>query len=102
LAKNKKKVSKPTEDEKLLAAISYFWILALLILVSKKEDPYVSFHAKQGVVLFFASILCGFIPVIGAGVEIIILLLMFFGFKKAISGERYPIPLISDMARLIR
>ena len=102
MAKKKKKTVAPNDDEKLLAAISYFWILALLILVSKREDPYVSFHAKQGAVLFFASILCGFVPVIGPGLEVVILLLMFWGFKNALSGEKYAIPLVSDAAKFVK
>lgn len=94
----KEKSRKPTGDEKLLAAVSYFWILSLLILVSKKDSEYVTFHAKQGMVLFFASLILWFIPEIGLGLEVANLLLMLLGFRKALDGKRYPIPFVAEMA----
>lgn len=97
----KQKARKPTEDEKLLAAVSYFWILALLILVSKKDSGFVTFHAKQGAVLFFASLILWFIPEVGLGLEVANLLLMFLGFKKALEGKRYPIPFVAEVAEKI-
>lgn len=95
------KGKKPTEDEKLLAAVSYFWILSLLILVSKKDSKYVAFHAKQGAVLFFISLIVWLIPEIGLGLEVANLLLMFLGFKKALDGKKYPIPFVAEVAEQI-
>ncbi len=92
---------KPSEDEKLLAAMSYFWILSLLILVSKKDSRYVTFHAKQGVVLFFASLFLWIIPGVGLCFEIISFLLMFLGFKKALGGEKYPIPFVAEVSGMM-
>lgn len=95
------KGKKPNEDEKLLASISYFWILSLLILVSKKDSEFVTFHAKQGMVLFFASLILWIIPEIGLGLEVANLLLMFLGFKKALEGEKYPIPFVVEIAEKV-
>lgn len=92
---------RPSEDEKLLAAMSYFWMLSLLILVSKKDSQYVTFHAKQGAVLFFASLILWIIPEIGLGLEVANLLLMFLGFKKALDGKKYPIPFVAEVAENI-
>lgn len=89
----------PTEDEKLLAAISYFWILSLLVLSSKRENAYVAFHARQGMVLFIASVFLWIIPAIGLGLEVAILAAIFLGFQKALDGEKYPIPFIAELAR---
>ena len=95
------RAKEPSEDEKLLAAVSYFWILSLLILVSKKDSEYVTFHAKQGMVLFFASLILWIIPEIGLGLEVANLLLMFLGFKKALDGKKYPIPFVAEVAENI-
>ena len=54
-----------TSDTNLMAALSYLWLLSVVMLVVKKDDPFVLFHAKQGLVLFIASIVLWFIPFLG-------------------------------------
>ena len=95
------KENKTTEDEKLLAAVSYFWVLALLILVSKRDSEYVTFHAKQGTVLFFTSLFLWLIPRVGLGLEVVVFLLMLLGFRKALDGEEYPIPFVFEIAEKV-
>ncbi len=43
---------KGTQETKLFAAISYVGFLCIISLLLKKEDKFVLFHAKQGLVLF--------------------------------------------------
>ena len=50
----KKKVNKEEkeiEEGKVFAALAYLWLLSIIILFGKKENKFVLFHAKQGVVL---------------------------------------------------
>ena len=88
------------QDSNLMAALSYVWILSIVMLVIKKEDKFVSFHAKQGLILFIASFI-GIIPIIGWILWLVIIALMIIGFIKALSGERYKIPVVGDLAEKI-
>lgn len=99
----KKEVSKipPTSDQNLLAALSYAWIISLIMLVVKKNDDYVQFHAKQGLVLWLASLL-GFIPVFGWIVWALAVAGMVIGFINAWKGVRYELPIVYGLSQKIK
>ena len=93
---------------KLLAAISYIWILFLVPLFVAKDDAFARFHANQGLVLFIANIaaaiagfILGFIPVIGVIVawiiRIALFVLMILGIINALKGEMKPLPFIGGI-----
>ncbi|CAK0765428.1 putative Magnetosome protein MamF [Gammaproteobacteria bacterium] len=42
---------------KMLACMSYLGILALVPLVLNRDDDYISFHARQGVVIWMWEVL---------------------------------------------
>ncbi len=94
----------------LMAILSYFGIFALIPFLVEKEDEFIQFHAKQGITLliaeiivFVASFILGFIPVLGCVVAVveILLSLALFVFHivlmiKAAKGEWYKIPYVYD------
>ncbi len=84
-----------------MAAISYLWIASILMLVMKKDDPFVQFHAKQGTVIFLGSLILWFIPVLGWILNIFALIAMIIGFMKAYAGEKYKMPVVGDLAEKI-
>lgn len=88
-------------DSNLMAALSYVWIISIIMMIIKKDDQFVVFHAKQGLVLFIASFI-GVIPVIGWFIWIVVVIFEIIGFIKALSGERYKIPVIGDIAEKIK
>ena len=87
-----------SNDSKLFAALSYLWLLSVVMLVLKKDDEFVKFHAKQGTVIFVVSIILWFIPIIGWLLQIAVLIAVVIGFLKAYSGERFKLPVIGDLA----
>jgi len=95
-------------DDNLIAAVSYLWILSLVILLIKKDSDYVAFHAKQGLVIFGASVVLYFIgliipflwPIIWL-LNVGILVVVIIGFIKAYNGERYKMPVVADVAAKI-
>jgi uncharacterized membrane protein len=91
------KPQSPKSDSNTNAALSYIWILSLVMIATKKNDEFVMFHAKQGLVLFIASFLW-FIPVIGWILDCLILVCIIIGFIKAMNGERYKLPVVGDLA----
>lgn len=92
-------------DDNLMAALSYVSVLAVVMLLVKKDSDYVKFHAKQGVVLFageviywFVSYFTWFLFFIWWIVGLVLLIVSIIGFIKALSGERYRIPVVADLA----
>lgn len=91
----------PTTDRNLLAAMSYVWVLGLVMLVIKRNDTFVQFHAKQGIVLFLIS-LVGFIPVIGWLLWALSITGMVIGFINAWQGKEHKLPYVYGWSQKIR
>ncbi|MFH1367149.1 MAG: hypothetical protein ABIH38_04150 [Patescibacteria group bacterium] len=96
-----KPVMGESQENKLLAAISYLWIISIIMLVIKKDSKLVQFHAKQGLVLCIASIIFWLIPGIGWIINLAVVVAIVVGFIKALSGEYYKIPAVSIIAEKI-
>ena len=84
-------------DSNLMAALGYVGILSVVMLLVKKDDSYVKFHSKQGLVLFIAAFL-GVIPVVGWIVSIAVLIMAIMGFVNALQGKQTKLPVIGDLA----
>ena len=91
-------------NNKLLAAISYIWILFLVPIFIAKDDAFARFHANQGLVLFLVSLALGIIaliPLIGTIISIIggivTFVFMILGIVNALKGEMKPLPLIGGI-----
>ncbi|MFZ5365105.1 MAG: DUF4870 domain-containing protein [Patescibacteria group bacterium] len=97
---------KDIEENKTVAMLSYIWILFLIPLFSKKDSKFCQFHAKQGLVLFIASLvisLIGIIPILGwiTGfiLGILLLILAIMGIVKALQGEYWEMPVLGQYAK---
>jgi len=97
---DEKKPTSASSDSNLMAALSYVWILSIVMLIVKKDDEFVKFHARQGLILFIASFI-GVIPFIGWFIWLIVVVMDIIGFIKALSGERYKVPVVGDIAEKI-
>lgn len=86
-------------ENKDVAAFSYIWIMSVVILVARRESPFVRFHAKQGTVLFLISIFLPFIPLIGKLLMLLVVAGMLIGFINAAQGKRQDVPLIGQLSR---
>ena len=91
------------QDNKVIAALSYFGLLVLIPLLAKKDSPYCQFHAKQGLVLLIAWVAIGIvavIPILGWIVSILGSLFLFvafiIGIVNAFSGKVKELPLIGQ------
>ncbi len=93
------------EENKLWAVIAYLGILCLIPLLAKKDSPFAQFHAKQGLVLFIAAVIVGFvswIPILGwlvgflAGIAIFVLWVI--GILNALGGKMNKLPVIGQYA----
>ena len=48
---------KEISDGKVMAILSYLWILFIIPLLTSKDNKYVMFHTEQGLALFITSII---------------------------------------------
>lgn len=89
-------------DSNLMAALSYVWVLSVVMLLLKKEDKFVQFHAKQGLIIFLATIVANFIPFIGWFlINPILIIAEIIGFVMALQGKEFKMPLVGDLAEKI-
>jgi uncharacterized membrane protein len=102
--KEKKSLDKDIEENKLIAALSYVWILCLVPLLTKRKSKFAQFHAKQGLILFAIEVFASFImlfPVVGQLIALVLLVISVVGFVKALSGEWWKIPYIYEWSKKI-
>jgi len=93
------------EQDKIMLVLSYLGLLALIPLLTVKDSEYVKWHAKNGLVLGFgggiAISIIGAIPVIGLATCLLgpaLLVVDIMAMIKALNGERWRIPGVSDIA----
>ncbi len=97
-----------TGERRGMAAISYLGIFCIIPLLFARESAFAQYHAKQGVVLAIAGIILRLasdalwnVPFGGvfAGLLFIVLLLIsIMGIVKALQGEKFDIPYVSEWA----
>jgi len=85
------------KKNKDLAALSYLWLFSIVILLARRDSPFIQLHARQGVVLFVFSILLWPFGITRYA-EFVILAFMILGFIEAALGRTYRIPVISLIA----
>jgi len=103
-------------DRTLMVVLSYLWILALIPLLTKKDDREVQWHAKNGLCILGAEIVCWILFMIigivarrimflGCGIATIecviwiaFLVIRIMCIVKGVNGQRFRLPLISDFA----
>lgn len=96
---------KDIEENKLYAGLSWLWMLSVVFLITKRESPFVQFHARQGILLFIASVLLGWlfmIPFIGQLLGFGYIIIIAIGFVRASSGEAWKAPYLGDVAEKIK
>ncbi len=95
LSKPLKDIQQDVHENKDVAAISYIWILSVVILFFRKDSPFVQFHAKQATTLFILSLIFWLFPSGIRGVlEVFVLAGMLMGFINTVQGEYYKVPAI--------
>lgn len=108
---------KESGNRGVMIVLSYLWILALIPLLTEKDDKDVQWHAKHGIVLMVAeigfwivfTILTNIIVVATLGLGCLISLLSPFialaflaihvmAIVKGLNGQRFLVPYVSEYA----
>ncbi|HPC83810.1 MAG TPA: hypothetical protein P5234_10705 [Thermoanaerobaculaceae bacterium] len=99
-----------SSNRNVMIVLSYLWLLAIVPLLTEKEDQEVQWHAKHGLVLLVAEIVAwvvyfvlSMIPGVGCVIMILapIIWLVFVVLRimcivKGVNGQRLLIPGLSD------
>ena len=114
MVKKHKSSSKDVEEGKIFAFLATFLSIIgfIIVLLTKKDNKYAMFYAKQGLVLFIAAVVIGiaswilvFIPILGwiamIVLQIILTVLWFISWIYALSGEEKEIPIVGKYAEKI-
>ena len=104
----------PSSNRNIMIVLSYLWLLALVPLLTEKNDKEVQWHAKHGIVLMAAEIALWIVVTViniatgvllGCLVGIVslfvwlgILVLHIMCIVKGVNGQRLTIPYISEFA----
>lgn len=101
-----------SSNKTLMLVLAYLGLLALIPLLVEKDDQEVQWHAKHGLVLtafwivvFMVFTMLSFIPGVGCITSIVslflpipMLIIMILCIVKAMNGQRFKIPGVSDFA----
>jgi uncharacterized membrane protein len=94
--------AKDIEENKYVAALSYFGILFVVPMFLKKESPFAQFHAKQGLVITIAWIVGSFVfwfPLLGWALAIVLFVADVMALFRTLSGEAWEIPYVKDAVK---
>ena len=106
-----------SSDRTLMIALSYLWILVLVPLLTKKDDPEVMWHAKNGLGITIGEILAWVVYMVitwfaptaitcVASLLSCVIGLGFFAIRviaiiQGIGGKRFTVPVLSDLGTKI-
>lgn len=93
----KEKNNRDIETNRDIAAFSYFLILSPVILLTRKDSPFIQFHARQACMLFVMFIIIAFFPRPVSYLNFLMLALTITGFFQANLGNRWKIPIIAQL-----
>lgn len=92
-------------SSRTLAVMSYLGVLSLVPLVMNRNDSYVQFHARQGVVLWMWEVLAIYtllVPAVGQFFfrfsSLACLVLSVIGVLSVLLGRAWKFPIIGDWA----
>ncbi len=91
-----------SQEEKNLAALGYIPVICLIVLLLKKEHPFICFHAKQGLIMCLCFFLFWYMPIIGTVMNFFLVAMMFVGLIKAKEGEYWKAPVLGNLAEKIK
>ena len=90
------------EEKNIYAVLCYIGILIVVPLIVKKNDPYVNWHIRQGLVVLtiivFSLIASAWMERTGNLMFLLIITVDLIAAVQALIGRRWKIPLLGDIA----
>ncbi len=97
------KVEKASNQKNVaMAVLCYLGFLVLVpLLTEAKNDAFVKYHIKQGLVLLIFWVIASaitWLPLVGAILWLGVVILMIIGILNAVAGKEEPLPIIGQYA----
>lgn len=94
------------DEKRLYAAMSYMAFLVFVPLLTRRKDPFINFHAKQGLGILvgyvLAAIAANWISAIGSLIFITLLVFDIIALVFTLQGRSWRIPGIGHLAEKVR
>ncbi|MEX1997308.1 MAG: hypothetical protein WEA04_01350 [Candidatus Andersenbacteria bacterium] len=94
------------DDDKLYAVLAYLTVLVVVPLLLKRNDPFVAWHARQGLVvllgLILSLVIAAWIPRLGNFLFLVLLAANVIALVQVLLGRRWKIPLLGTIATRFR
>ena len=88
-----------------IALFSYIGVLFIIPLLTNKNDPFVKFHVKQGIILFIAEVITSVVailPIVGWLIApiawVVWVVVSIIGITNVLSGKQKELPWIGKYA----
>ena len=87
------------QEDRNIALLSYLFLLVLIPLLTKRENEFVMFHAKQGVVLAIVWFIAPFTFILAPLFYLFSLIMSIMGIMNVLNGKKQELPLIGKFAK---
>lgn len=92
-------------DGKIFAVLGYLFILCIIPLIFKKDNPFVLLHSRQGLVLFLCEVAVFLLSIVFPWVLkpglFVFFAASFIGIIAALQGKELSLPLVTEFAEKI-
>ncbi len=96
-------------NQTLMGVLSYLGPLVIIPFLTEKENPFVKFHIKQGLVLLIIEVVLSFamkifwplMPIIGI-IQLGVLILIIIGIINVLQNKEKDLPLVGSFAEKIK
>jgi uncharacterized membrane protein len=94
------------DERRIMASLAYLGVLVFVPLIMRKGDPVITWHVKQGLVIFGGLILAllaaAWSPRLGNALFFLLLVVDIIALVQALVGRQWRIPLIGNLADKFR
>jgi uncharacterized membrane protein len=93
---------KPTQEKNVGMAVVAYILFFVPLLTEAKNDPFVKYHVKQGLILFICAIVASIVVeivdlfFIAVVIRLGILVFILLGVMNALHGKKEPLPFIGQ------
>lgn len=88
---------KYNEANKTMSILAWIPVVGFILLLVEKEDNFVRYNGAQSSIIGLLELIA-WIPIIGWFIPLVSLILIIIGMVKSSQGERFDIPVLSDLA----
>ncbi|MFH1837006.1 MAG: hypothetical protein ABH862_02670 [Candidatus Omnitrophota bacterium] len=106
MSKNEDKIG---SEKSLFSAIAYISVFCLVPVLMKKQDEFIKFHARQGLMLFILEVgiwIVSVLPIFGGIIYTLGMLicgmLSLVAIVQVLMGKKWKMPIIGDWAENLK